>query len=40
LSRGGSETEIDEGDLPLLKNRGGRWATLVAALQGKEGRMK
>jgi hypothetical protein len=35
LGRGGSEREIDEGDFPLRKNRGGRWATLVAALRGK-----
>jgi hypothetical protein len=37
--KGSSEREIDEGDLPLRKNRG-RWAALVAALRGKEGRRK
>jgi hypothetical protein len=40
LGRGGSEREIDEGDLPLRKNRGGRWAALVAVLRGKGGRRK
>jgi hypothetical protein len=35
LGRGGSEREIDEGDFPLCKNRGGRWVTLVVALRGK-----
>jgi hypothetical protein len=35
LGRGGSEREIYEGDFPLRKNRGGRWATLVVALRGK-----
>jgi hypothetical protein len=29
------EVEIDEGDLSLCKNRGGRWAALVVALRGK-----
>jgi hypothetical protein len=29
------EGEIDEGDLSLRKNRGGRWAALVVVLRGK-----
>jgi hypothetical protein len=40
LGRGGSEREIDEGDFPLRRNRGGRWPAMLAALQGKGGRRK
>jgi hypothetical protein len=36
----GSEREIDEGDFPLRRNRGGRWAALLVALRGKGGRNK
>jgi hypothetical protein len=35
LGQGQLEGEIDEGDLSLRKNRGGRWAAPVVALRGK-----